>query len=227
MTIPDDSEFCPFCGSKIITVTSQTEVNNSLLLFPIDSLIKRAFFIIEEGDYAKAAHFIEHILNREPENAEAYLARLLIDLKLKTIDDLQNLKINLNDNINYKRTIKFANDELREKMRLLETNIAKNKSTDSVEDDDDGAIERKYQSAVEIYQREKPNRRVKVRDYQEALFLLSDISNYKESTTIIEDVENYLEYYKQEKQQENFAKAFLVFLGSFLAIVVTLVAIFA
>ena len=99
--IPDDSEFCPFCGEKI---TRQAEENTenpySLHLYQTDALLKRVFLFLEDGEFEHVDEFCEHILNQEPENPRAYLAKMMAELQVKQQADLANLEIPFDTNKN-------------------------------------------------------------------------------------------------------------------------------
>lgn len=77
---------------------------------------KRMFFFIEEQNWTKASEYSEKILDIQPENGNAYLAKLLIDFRCTSIIDLSNLKTPFDNNINYKRTIQFGDNEIIDKI---------------------------------------------------------------------------------------------------------------
>ena len=115
--IPDDSEFCPFCGNKIIHIVAEnSESGTPLHSYKPDALLKRAFLFIEEMRFDKADAYIEEVLNQEPENAEAYLAKLLMDFKVADLDELSNLGEAFDKNMNYKRAFRYGDDSLKKKL---------------------------------------------------------------------------------------------------------------
>ncbi len=119
--IPDDSDFCPFCGNKVVrNVIDNHENSEPLHLYQPEALLKRAFLFLEERLFDKADTYVEAALNQEPENAEAYLVKLLIDLRASSIDELSNLDKAFDDNINYKRALKYGDEQLKD--RLLSAN---------------------------------------------------------------------------------------------------------
>ena len=78
-----------------------------------EPLLKRAFMFLEDGDFVKADEFCEQALNIDPENARAYLGKLMVELKVKKQDDLKNLAMPFNANANYQKIIRFADDNLK------------------------------------------------------------------------------------------------------------------
>ena len=56
----------------------------------VNSLLKRAFIFLEDGDWQSADEYCEKVLDLDPENAEAYLGKLMAELKVRKRDDLKN-----------------------------------------------------------------------------------------------------------------------------------------
>lgn len=113
-TIPEDSEFCPFCGSKIVHKTEEfSESGESLHQYQTEALLKRAFLFLEDGLFEKADVYVEEVLNRAPENAEAYIVKLMIELRVKTREELENLTEPFDTSKNYQKALRFADDKLK------------------------------------------------------------------------------------------------------------------
>ena len=53
-------------------------------------LLKRAFMFLEDGKWAEADEYCEKVLDLDPENAEAYLGKLMAELKVKNKDGLKD-----------------------------------------------------------------------------------------------------------------------------------------
>ena len=107
-SIPDDSDYCPFCGSKI--ASHKEECNQSVeqpLLYQPSALLTRAFLFIEDELFDKANDFLETVLNIEPENAQAYLGKLMIELRVKCKADLINCNKSFDSSKNYQKLVRF------------------------------------------------------------------------------------------------------------------------
>ena len=78
----------------------------------IAPLLKRAFMFLEDGDFARADEFCEQVLNQDPENAEAYLGKLMADLKVRKQEDLADCEQPFDENNNYKKAMRFADEKL-------------------------------------------------------------------------------------------------------------------
>ncbi|MBE6802677.1 MAG: toll/interleukin-1 receptor domain-containing protein [Ruminococcaceae bacterium] len=76
-------------------------------------LLKRAFMFLEDGDFERADEFCEQVLNIEPENARAYLGKLMADLYVKKQDELKNLPKTFNENSNCQKALRFADEGLK------------------------------------------------------------------------------------------------------------------
>ncbi len=97
---------------KQISTVQETPSVNSGSGATVDSLLKRAFMFLEDGDFARADELSETILNANPEFAEAYLVKLMVDLKVSQKYNLQYTEKKFDDNVNYKKIIRFGNVDL-------------------------------------------------------------------------------------------------------------------
>ena len=79
------------------------------------TLLKRAFLFIEEGDNVKADEYIERVLDINPEEALAYIAKMMIGFGICNESQFDNCVTPLEQNINFKKAIRFADPILRAK----------------------------------------------------------------------------------------------------------------
>ena len=91
----------PKAAVKETVVVGSTNVN-------IAPLLKRAFMFLEDGEWDKADDFCEQVLNQDPENAEAYVGKLMADLKVRRRGDLKDQPRTFDYNRNYQKAIRFA-----------------------------------------------------------------------------------------------------------------------
>ena len=77
-------------------------------------LLKRTFLCIEDRDYQKAESLLEQVFNLDPECAEAYIAKMLIDKKLTTREQLYSIETELENEPMYVRALRFADDKYKE-----------------------------------------------------------------------------------------------------------------
>ena len=79
----------------------------------VTPLLKRAFMFLEDGDWASANEYCEKVLDIDPENARAYLGKLLVDFRVPTQEKLKELKKPFDDDKNYVKIMRFDNGELK------------------------------------------------------------------------------------------------------------------
>lgn len=92
---------------EVIKEVSSAPVSNT------EPLLKRVFMFLEDGEFQKADDFCEQVLNLDPENARAYLGKLMAEQKVRTEADLRNLAQPFDKNINYQKVLRFADIELK------------------------------------------------------------------------------------------------------------------
>ena len=93
------------------TIVKETIASNSN--DNVTPLLKRAFMFIEDGNWGDANEYCEKVLDIDPENAQAYLGKLMADLKVNEIQKLKNCARPLDSNSNYQKCIRFGDDELK------------------------------------------------------------------------------------------------------------------
>ena len=94
------------------TNTVVVESNNT----DIAPLLKRAFIFLEDGNWKDADEYCERVLDLDPENAQAYLGKLMAELKVHKQDDLAKLETSFDESDNYIKAARYANEKLRDKL---------------------------------------------------------------------------------------------------------------
>lgn len=133
--------FCPECGKRMIDgdetpISSESNSSLALSISPSDEkedeepeaspslissvaltgkglspILRRAFILIEDENWAKADDYLERILDEEPENAYAYLGKLLIEKNCSTMDKLFVSRNDISSSCNYVKALRYAEDE--------------------------------------------------------------------------------------------------------------------
>lgn len=80
------------------------------------ALLERAFMFLEDGDWAKADIYCESVLDQDPKCAEAYLGKLMAEVKVRKKEDLSKAKEPLDQSDNYSKVMRFADESLRESL---------------------------------------------------------------------------------------------------------------
>lgn len=76
-------------------------------------LLKRAFMFLEDGDWNSANEYCEKVLDIDPENAQAYLGKLMAELKVRKQENLKDCAEPFNGKNNYQKAVRFADDGLK------------------------------------------------------------------------------------------------------------------
>ena len=91
----------------------------------IAPLLKRAFMFLEDGNWQDADEYCEKVLDQNPECAEAYLGKLMAELKVSTADKLKDLPEPFDDRNNYSKALRFGDEKLAAKLKDDNTFIRK------------------------------------------------------------------------------------------------------
>ncbi|MBD5451656.1 MAG: TIR domain-containing protein [Lachnospiraceae bacterium] len=79
------------------------------------SLKKRAYLFLECGDFRNAATYFERVLDNDPEDAEAYFGKLLLELGCRQESDMNEVVVPILERQNYQMAVRFAKGELLER----------------------------------------------------------------------------------------------------------------
>ena len=78
-------------------------------------LLRRAMIFIEDGNWTEADSYYERVLDQDPENAEAYLGKLMVQMKVKSRAALADGK--RFDNLsNYQRAYRYGSSALKSEL---------------------------------------------------------------------------------------------------------------
>ena len=75
-------------------------------------LLKRAFIFLEDGDWGSADEYCEKVLDLDPECAQAYLGKLMAELRVRKVDDLANCEQPFDNSSNYQKAVRFGDEKL-------------------------------------------------------------------------------------------------------------------
>lgn len=86
-------------------------------------LLKRAFMFLEDGAWTSANEYCEKVLDQDPENVEAYLGKLMAELRVTNRKKLADCAAPFNDRDNFAKVIRFGDEALEKEMRGYITHI--------------------------------------------------------------------------------------------------------
>ncbi len=140
----------------------------------IAPLLKRVFMFLEDGDFDSADEYCEKVLDIEPENAQAYLGKLMAELWVRKQENLKDCAEPFDSSNNYQKVLRFGDEELiTELMGCIEHINIRNENARLV------GIYTRAQSSMSAARTE--------REYKEAARLFELISDYEDSVALAED----------------------------------------
>ena len=89
------------------------ETVNSAIKANVTPFLKRAFMFLEDGDWSAANEYCEKVLDIDPENSQAYLGKLMADLKVKKQECLKDKAEPFDSNNNFQKAIRFGDEEFK------------------------------------------------------------------------------------------------------------------
>lgn len=95
---------------KETVVVRQTSAPQSAT---VDSLLKRVWMYLEDGEWDNATNYCNRILDIDPENAEPYVGLLMAELRVKEEKNLGTLENDFGGNKNYAKVLRFASPDRR------------------------------------------------------------------------------------------------------------------
>ncbi len=159
-------------------------INSGAANANIAPLLKRAFMFLEDGDWARADEFCEQVLNQDPECAEAYLGKLMAELKVKTKDGLRDAAEPFDGKNNYSKAMRFGDDGLKNKLNADIEFIKERNET--------ARLERVYFAA-----KAKMARASSESDYKNTAAEFATISHYKDAAELRDKCINKAEYVRK------------------------------
>lgn len=89
-----------------------------------ESMLKRAFLFLEDAEWKKANELLEKVLNINPENTQAYIGKLMVDVKVSKEENLAKRALELDKNQHYTKAIRFADSSTRARLEAYSASAA-------------------------------------------------------------------------------------------------------
>ena len=143
-------------------------------------LLKRAFMFLEDEEFDRADELLEEVLNQDPENAMAYVGKLMCEFELCEMDELEELAEPFDDEVNYKKAMRFGDEALKNKLRGYNDSISDRNSAEEM-----ARIEAEN---AEVYNKAKGLKsKGDVKSYLDAKALFEKIKGYKDSDAMAKE----------------------------------------
>ena len=139
----------------------------------IAPLLKRAFMFLEDSEWDKAEEYCERVLDLDPENAQAYLGKLMVELHVHHQEELNNCEHAFDCSDNYKKVVRFSNEAL--KMALEGYISAINERNNAINEKNHNEY---YEAALLVMESATSEN-----DFKLAASMFEDISDWKDSKT--------------------------------------------
>ena len=72
------------------------------------AMVMRGQFALDDGDWAKADEYFERALDENPEDAKAYVGKVLVGLRLSAVEQINDRLVKLEGDKNFDRAIRFS-----------------------------------------------------------------------------------------------------------------------
>ena len=201
---------------KSTQVVKETTVINTNANTDSDKMVKRALLALEDRDFVKAEEFSEKALDLDPENANAYLAKLMVEYKVPTKEQLGKLSEPFDSSKNYEKTIRFGDKNLKDELNSYINEIKYNRKeviykeacsliSEKETESNERAIE--LFKSIEDFKDSKEKKEtlkrnilsVKEKKYQEACCLMNE--NMLDSLEVASSIFKKINDYKDSKEK--------------------------
>lgn len=191
-------------GETATTVVQKTVVQEVQESGKADNLMKRVYLYLEDEDFEKASEYIDKVLDVDAEYAPAYVAQVLVAKKLTKEANLTILRASIDDDPTWKKALRFANEE--QKQRYL--GYAKQINENEADDKEQARLaEEKRRKQEELATKEEQYDRVLAEiskeDYFWAMVILSQLNGYKDAEKLMQQcLDKYKEKLRQKEQEQ-------------------------
>ena len=138
-----------------------------------EPLLTRAFMFLEDGNWKEADKYCEKVLDLEPKNALAYVGKLMVELHVKTQQNLSDCEEPFDNHNYYQKAMRFADDTLKDSL------------TDAITVIKTRILERKYVAALRMKEKAKTDS-----DYTNAVKAFKELGDYKDSSSLANECQN-------------------------------------
>ena len=162
------------------TIKETIITNNNNTNSNVNSLLKRIFLFLEDGNFTEADEYCEKVLDIDPENAEAYLGKLMVELQVRKQESLKDQSQPFDDNSNYQKVIRFGDEKLSSTLSGYVSYINERNETIRITNIYDDAIS----TMNEAEQKKNENASASAELYKEAAIKFESITGFKDSDTL-------------------------------------------
>ena len=134
----------------------------------ISPLLKRAFLFLEDKKWSDADAYCERVLDEEPENALAYLGKLMSSFHVSKIENLEDHPHPFDDELDYQKVLRFGDEALIQQVKRMNQKII-----DRLEEE---RCRELYGKAIKSFERATTEN-----EYLEVINSFEEINEYQDS----------------------------------------------
>lgn len=151
-----------------------------------EAFLKRGFMALEDTDFSHADGFFEQVLNQDPENAMAYVGKLMADKQVQNREDLSKGTEELTGYTYFQRALQFADNELKKELEKYNSTIIDRNETNRKDAIYDKVVQKMEESEHQINPVET------VKKMEEALNNIQAIEGWKDVDQKEQEIRNRL-----------------------------------
>lgn len=106
--VPNDSEYCPFCGNIVKKEITQANTISD---------VEKGYTYLELKEWEKAKEIFDFAIVNNDNKAKAYIGRLLAKLKLSDLVSLSSVNKKLTKFDDFKMAVKYADDNYKQQLK--------------------------------------------------------------------------------------------------------------
>ena len=158
-------------------------------------LLKRIFIFLEDGDWQAADEYAEKVLDIDPENAQAYLGKLMAELKVHKQEDIPNCGTPFDQINSYQKVLRYGDQQLGATLASYAEHVKIR--------NEEQRIENIYLNATRVM-----NNGSKEADYLEAARLFNSICHIKNAADLASACLAKAEEYRAQEELHEKAKIY-------------------
>lgn len=164
------------------------EVVNSGSDATVSSLLKRVFLFLEDGDFENADEYCERVLDIEPECGEAYLGKLMVELRVEKREKIADCSEPFEYSNNYKKILRFGETALIEELKGYNAYI--------VERNEQERKRKQYVAAVECMKKAETQQ-----EFEELAKIFEGFGTYEEAENLAAKCHGKVEECRMEEER--------------------------
>lgn len=162
-------------------------------------MLRRAELFLEDMDFQRADELCEKVLDCEPENARAYLLKLLVEYHITNADLLRECNnVDFSVSGNYAKAMRFGDDNLREWL-TYEHDAAMEMYVKNLAEQQNAQNERDYEHAKKLLETS-----VSKSELFEARSLLGNMTDFRDCADLYKQCNAMINAYEEQEENEKY-----------------------